>query len=86
MLNDSRISRLVELALMEDIGLGDLTSESIIPDERLGEAEFLCKEDGIIAGLEVVALTMQLCDSSLSCEQTVRDGGRARRGQVIARV
>jgi nicotinate-nucleotide pyrophosphorylase (carboxylating) len=85
-LNDSRISRLVELALMEDIGLGDLTSEAIIPDDRLGEAEFCSKADGVIAGLEVAALTMHLCDSSLTIDPEVHEGARVRHGQVVARV
>jgi nicotinate-nucleotide pyrophosphorylase (carboxylating) len=85
-LNDSRISRLVELALMEDIGLGDLTSEATIPEGRLGEAEFLCKGEGVIAGLEVAALTMHLCDSSLTIDPVVHEGARVHPGQVIARV
>lgn len=83
-LNDSRVSRLVELALMEDIGLGDLTSDAIIGDSQLGKAEFLCKEDGVIAGLEVAALVFELCDHSVSLVPIVRDGERAQKGKPIA--
>jgi len=51
-LHDSRVSRLIELALLEDIGLGDLTSEATVTDAQLGKAEFMCKEDGVVAGLK----------------------------------
>lgn len=86
LLNDSRVSRLIELALMEDIGLGDLTSDAIIPDAQLGTAEFLCKEDGVIAGLEVAALVFEICDHSVTVAPLIRDGERARRGQTVAKI
>jgi nicotinate-nucleotide pyrophosphorylase (carboxylating) len=85
-LNDSRVSRLVELALMEDIGLGDLTSDAIIADLQLGKAEFLCKEDGVIAGLEVVALVFALCDHGLTLAPILRDGEHVQKGKPIATV
>ena len=85
-LNDSRVSRLIELALLEDIGMGDLTSDAIIPDSQLGRAEFLCKEDGIVAGLEVAALVFQYCDHSITVTSLVYDGQIAQKGQPIAKI
>jgi len=85
-LNDSRVSRLIELALLEDIGMGDLTSDAIIPDSQLGRAEFLCKEDGIVAGLEVAALVFQYCDHSITVTSLVHDGQIAQKGQPIAKI
>jgi nicotinate-nucleotide pyrophosphorylase (carboxylating) len=85
-LNDNRVSRLVELALMEDIGLGDLTSDAIIADSQLGKAEFLCKEDGVIAGLEVAALVFEICEHSVTVAPIIRDGELARMGQTIAKI
>jgi len=84
LLNDSRISRVVELALMEDIGMGDLTSEAILTDADLGGAEFLCKEEGILAGLDVAALVFQYCDHSISLIRKVRDGTAVKPGMVLA--
>ncbi|HXX63399.1 MAG TPA: nicotinate-nucleotide diphosphorylase (carboxylating), partial [Bacteroidota bacterium] len=55
-LTDSRVSRLVELALIEDIGMGDLTSDAVLEDEDLGSAQLLCKEAGIIAGIDLASL------------------------------
>ena len=75
-LNDSRVGRLIELALLEDIGMGDITSDAIVSDDRLGQAEFLCKEDGIVAGLEVAALVFEYCDHSVTVSPVVHDGLR----------
>lgn len=85
-LNDSRVSRLIELALLEDIGMGDLTSDAIIPDTQLGKAEFLCKEDGIVAGLEVAALVFEYCDHSITVTPRIRDGELTLKGQTIATI
>jgi nicotinate-nucleotide pyrophosphorylase (carboxylating) len=85
-LRDSRISRLVELALMEDIGLGDLTSDAILSESQLGRAGVLCKEDGVLAGLGVAALVFSLCDHSITVTPTVQDGAPIRRGQSIATI
>lgn len=86
LLNDSRVSRLIELALMEDIGMGDVTSDAILSDDQLGEAEFFCKEDGVVAGLDVAALVFQFCDHSVSMTPTVSEGDRTARGACIARI
>ncbi|MBX2991921.1 MAG: carboxylating nicotinate-nucleotide diphosphorylase [Bacteroidetes bacterium] len=85
-LHDSRVSRLIELALMEDIGMGDVTSDAIISESQLGRADLLCKEDGIVAGLEVAALVFQYCDHSITLQQLVPDGEIARKGQSIAAI
>ena len=85
-LNDSRVSRLVELALMEDIGLGDITSDAIISDAQLGQAKFLAKENGIIAGLEVAALVFEYCDHSITVYPFIADGDPVSLGQTIAKV
>jgi nicotinate-nucleotide pyrophosphorylase (carboxylating) len=84
--NDSRISRLVELALIEDIGLGDLTGEAIIPEDQLGEAELLCKAGGIVAGLPIAEMVFTFCDTSLTFEPHVADGSPVLAGQRLARV
>jgi nicotinate-nucleotide pyrophosphorylase (carboxylating) len=83
-LSDSRVSRLVELALMEDIGVGDLTSDAIIRESDLGSAEFLCKEEGIVAGLDVAGLVFELCDHSITLDRRVADGQPVGPGTIIA--
>ena len=85
-MNDSRIGRLVEIALMEDVGMGDVTTDAIVPERQLATGEFLCKETGIIAGLEVAGLVFQCCDPSITLSDVVSDGSPVRPGQVIARL
>lgn len=85
-LTDSRISRLVELALMEDIGMGDLTSEAILRDDDLGSAQLLCKEGGIVAGIELASLVFQYCDHSITLVRMFQDGSALEGGTVIARL
>jgi nicotinate-nucleotide pyrophosphorylase (carboxylating) len=85
-LNDNRIGRLVELALMEDIGLGDITTDAIVPEMQLAKGEFLCKEAGIVAGLEVSALVFRYCDHSITVSPAVPDGSAVRAGQTLAKL
>ncbi len=85
-LSDSRITRLIELALLEDVGHGDLTSDAILSDTNLGKGELLCKEDGIVAGMEVAILVFQHCHRSITVSPMVSDGGPVHRHQVIATV
>ena len=84
--NDGRINRLIESALMEDAGLGDLTSDAIVPEEQRSEGVFLCKEDGIVAGVEVAAAVFALCDRTVAFDPLLHDGRPASRKQVIARI
>lgn len=85
-LNDSRISRLIELALLEDIGMGDLTGEAVLSEDQLVRGVFTCKEDGVIAGLEVASLVFQYCDHSITLHPNVLEGTEVRSGDIIATV
>lgn len=86
LLHDSKISRLIEEALHEDIGFGDVTSESIIPEESLGRAVVQAKENGIVSGLELVSIVFRYVDSQLTTTARVSDGAMIAAGQAIAEV
>lgn len=79
-LHDSRISRLIEQALFEDIGFGDITSESLIPEDQLGTAEFIVKESGIISGVDVVKIIFSIVDGQITFEPKVHDGALVQAG------
>ena len=85
-LSDSRVGRAVELALMEDIGMGDITSDAILAETDLATATFLCKQEGVVAGIDVAALVFSYCDHSITLHRQVKDGERVAPGTVIARV
>lgn len=86
LLNDSRIARLIELALMEDVGMGDLTTDAVIDEGCLSRGEFLCKQGGVIAGLDVASLVFRYCDDSITFEPVIADGALCPSGLVVAEV
>jgi nicotinate-nucleotide pyrophosphorylase (carboxylating) len=83
---DGRIMRVLETALAEDIGLGDLTTDSIIPDSQRGNADLLCKGDGILAGIAVAGHVFMICDPSLRFELHAADGDVVERGQSLGSI
>ncbi|NPV87988.1 carboxylating nicotinate-nucleotide diphosphorylase [Coprothermobacteraceae bacterium] len=76
---------LVKLALQEDIGNGDITSEAIFKDER-GFGFFVVKDDGVVAGLPVVELVYHILDPSISVELMVSEGATVKKGDRIIEV
>ncbi len=80
------VHRLIELALEEDLGRGDVTSEALLPPELEAVGEVLVKARGIIAGLEVAAAVFRAVDATLSWQALARDGDPVSPGQVVARV
>jgi nicotinate-nucleotide pyrophosphorylase (carboxylating) len=84
-LSDNRVTRLIELALMEDLGTGDVTSESVFGDEDLGFGEFLCKAEGVIAGLGVASAVFGLCDPAVRVVPVCADGSSVGPGQIVAK-
>lgn len=85
-LHDSRISRLIEHALIEDIGQGDVTSDAVIPDHTFGAAIFTAKAPGIIAGLEVADLVFRHIDENLAITPLVPEGKAVQPGECIGSV
>ncbi|MCJ7743023.1 MAG: carboxylating nicotinate-nucleotide diphosphorylase [Dehalococcoidales bacterium] len=81
-----QLNRIVDLALSEDLGHGDVTSEALIPPELEGKATILVKADGILAGLEVAQRVFQRVDPSLKVKPRVKDGTKVKRGDIAATV
>jgi nicotinate-nucleotide pyrophosphorylase (carboxylating) len=76
---------LVELALREDIGSGDITTDNLIPSGIRKHAELGAKGEGVIAGLEVARLVFQHFESDLIWEPLVQDGDQVKNGDVIVK-
>lgn len=81
-----QIKPIVQRALDEDIGDGDVTTLCTIPEEATLVGRFIAKADGIIAGLEVVRLTFALIDERVQVEFFVHDGDHVTKGQVFAKI
>ena len=77
---------LILQALQEDITGEDVTTNAILPEDCQGEAELLCKQDGIIAGLDVFARPFTLLNDKVWFEFFVKDGDEVHKGQKLAKV
>ncbi|MBR2962483.1 MAG: carboxylating nicotinate-nucleotide diphosphorylase [Alistipes sp.] len=76
------VDKLIELAIEEDLGDGDHTSLCCIPATERGRMRLLCKEEGIIAGIEVAERILSRLDSSVQIEKILADGDRVKPGDV----
>ncbi len=81
--NRVNIDRYILNALREDITSEDVTTNAIMRDAVLGSAQLICKQDGIICGLEVFKRTFELLDDKAVFETDVKDGEFVKNGQVI---
>lgn len=73
-------------ALHEDIGSGDITTLSTVPEKSILRGTFVAKEAGVIAGLEVVRETMKCLDPRISISSSFKDGNLVGKGMTIASV
>ena len=77
---------LIDRALSEDLSIGDPTTDILIPPDLKGNASFVAKEEGILAGLDVAIAVFQRFDRSLEAEVHLQDGNRLSPGDTIATV
>ena len=69
--------------LHEDITSEDVSTNAVMPEDRQGRAELICKQDGIICGLGIFERTFKLLDETSHFETGVKDGDRVKKGQLI---
>lgn len=74
---------LILSALREDITSEDITTNSVMREYQLGEVELICKQDGVIAGLDVFKRTFELLDSKTEVTFTKKDGDTVKNGDKI---
>lgn len=86
MIDPSYIAPLVKLAIDEDIRQGDITSAACVDSNLIGEGKFLCKEDGVLAGIEVIdyIITSQLPD--VSFQSSKKDGEKIFAGEYFSAI
>ena len=78
--------KFIKMALEEDINSEDVTTNSVMPHYQKGQVELICKEDGIIAGLQVFQRVFQLLDPKTEVVFDVQDGDIVQKGQHMATV
>ncbi len=74
---------LIMLALQEDITSEDITTNSVMREYQLGEVELICKEDGIVAGLDVFKRVFELLDQKTEVIFTCKDGDTVKNGEKL---
>src|ERR1035437_7321517 len=78
------IRDIIKNALKEDVASGDITTKATIPDNIPGKGIFLIKEEGIIAGYEVVEAVFKTVDEDLVFLKNLRDGYHVKNGDIAA--
>jgi len=82
----TELNRIIENAIREDVGPGDYSSLSCIPDSATGKAKLLVKENGIIAGVEFAKMIFNYVDPNLQIETFINDGTPVKYGDVVFHV
>ncbi len=80
------LGRIIKHAIREDVGDGDITTESIINKNRKSKAYFLTKEDGVISGLKIAKEVFGYLDKKIKWKSLVKDGDKVKAGTKIAEV
>lgn len=80
------IEEIIENALKEDIGDGDHSSLSCVPENAIGTAKLLVKDEGIIAGVELAEKIFKTFDPSLEVKVFIKDGDKVKFGDIAFEV
>ena len=75
--------KLIEIALADDVGDGDITTNNIVPAEIRRKAKMVAKSDGVIAGLPVAKMVFRKLDPDLIWNELVLEGDRVKSGDVL---
>ena len=81
-----QVDPLILMALKEDITSEDVSTNSVMPNYTLGEVDLICKEDGILCGVQVFSRVFFLLDENTEFEFFAKDGDAIKKGQLIAKV
>ena len=77
---------LIMSALQEDITSEDITTNSVMREYCLGEVDLICKQDGVVAGLDVFKRVFTLLDKDTKVTFTIKDGDEVKNGQKIGKL
>ena len=81
---DNDFKKIVELAISEDIGAGDLTASLL--ENKIIEAEIVCRERAVICGLEFVNLSFKSIDPKIQINWNIKDGSVVSSGRALCQI
>lgn len=85
-MNPIKLKQALESFFLEDMGERDVTSQLIFPRNSMATGTFLMKQDGIIAGTDIITTGFRLLDSSAEVELYKHDGEEVHKGEILAKV
>ena len=77
------IDKYIINALREDITSEDVTTNAVMPESKRGVAELICKQDGVVCGLDVFRRTFELIDDTAEFRTELKDGDEVKKGQLM---
>lgn len=80
------VDNLIMMALREDISSEDVTTNAIMREARMGNAKLICKEDGVIAGLEIFKRVFELLDDTVEVKLYYKDGDVVKNKDILGEV
>lgn len=80
------LENFITAALAEDIGTGDITTQSTVPQDTMIQGKFFAKAAGVLCGIEVAKAVFHYIDPDIDIEFGFRDGGAVNKGDVIGTI
>lgn len=80
------VDNLLLMALQEDISSEDVTTNAIMREKKSGKAELICKQNGVIAGLDIFKRVFELLDENMQIKLYYNDGDEVKKGDILAEV
>jgi len=80
------IDKIIEQALLEDIGTGDITTKFIIPSNLTAKGIIKASEEGVVVGLDIACLVFNKLDPEIVFQEKIKDGTKVARGKVLAEI
>jgi hypothetical protein len=86
MTSQHALNRLIDLALEEDIGTGDITTETLIPNDAAGQAVITAKETLVLAGMPVARAVFRRLDKMIAFQEALADGATVAAGTCLLKL
>lgn len=84
--NKDWLDDLIDVALAEDIGGGDVTTDAIIDDQKKAKAVWVAKQDGVVTGLNVAKFVFQKLDEKMNWKPLIKDPAPVKNGDLIVEI
>ncbi len=84
--NNELVNVIIQRALLEDVGMGDVTTDNLIESDHQSEGFILAKEEGIIAGLNVAQMVFNRLDKGIEFKPLLKDGDSVKDGDEIVKL